>query len=121
MSTSAAAGPEGPGQPGGRTLSTDAGPDAMLYHKGGGRLKFKNPSMLPGDPRHYQEVPLKPIEAVEVPVGLLRKLLASAQHGRNPRVAWSEERQRMDREAMAIRGEMLEEIETQLENLLLGT
>ncbi|MEK7951650.1 hypothetical protein [Luteolibacter soli] len=59
-----------------------------------------------------------PEPAIGVPPGALRRLLASCRHGLNPRVGWSENRPRMDQEAMQIRGEVLGEIEVQLERLL---
>jgi hypothetical protein len=59
-----------------------------------------------------------PEPAIGVPSGALRRMLATCRHGLNPRVAWSENRPRMDQEAMQIRGEMLGEIESQLERLL---
>ena len=59
-----------------------------------------------------------PEPAIGVPPGALRRMLANCRHGLNPRVAWSENRPRMDQEAMQIRGEMLGEIESQLERLL---
>jgi hypothetical protein len=71
-------------------------------------------------PAHDKEQALNPIPepAIGVPPGALRRLLATCRHGLNPRVAWSENRPRMDQEAMQIRGEMLGEIESQLERLL---
>jgi hypothetical protein len=59
-----------------------------------------------------------PEPSIAVPPAALRRLLASCRHGLNPRVSWSENRPRMDQEAMQIRGEMLGEIESQLERLL---
>jgi len=78
----------------------------------------------PQDPEsqsaHDEDEELKPIPepAIGVAPGALRRMLASCRHGLNPRVAWSENRPRMDQEAMQIRGEMLGEIEAQLERLL---
>lgn len=65
-----------------------------------------------------QELNSLPESAIGVPPGALRRMLTSCRHGLNPRVAWSENRPRMDQEAMQIRGEMLGEIESQLERLL---
>jgi hypothetical protein len=64
------------------------------------------------------DLPPIPEPAIGVPPGALRRMLATCRHGLNPRVAWSENRPRMDLEAMQIRGEMLGEIESQLERLL---
>jgi len=57
---------------------------------------------------------------VVVPMPALRRMLASCRQGLSPSVAWSENRPRMDQQAMQIRGEMLGEIESQLERLLAG-
>jgi len=57
---------------------------------------------------------------IPVPAGTLRLILASCRAGITPRIAWSENRPRMDQEAMQIRGEMLGQIEAQLEDLLAG-
>jgi len=59
-----------------------------------------------------------PEPSIGVAPSALRKLLATCRHGLNPRVAWSENRPKMDQEAMQIRGEMLGEIEAQLERIL---
>ncbi|RYD38438.1 MAG: hypothetical protein EOP87_01585 [Verrucomicrobiaceae bacterium] len=59
-----------------------------------------------------------PEPSIGVPPGALRRMLATCRHGLNPRVGWSENRPRMDQEAMQIRGETLGEIESQLERLL---
>ena len=58
---------------------------------------------------HEEDETLQPIAelAIGVAPGALRRMLASCRHGLNPRVAWSENRPRMDQEAMQIRGEML--------------
>lgn len=55
---------------------------------------------------------------IPVPAGTLRLMLAQCRKGLTPRVGWSENRPRMDQEAMQIRGEMLGEIENQIERLL---
>ena len=57
---------------------------------------------------------------ISVPAGTLRFMLAQCRKGLSPRVGWSENRPRMDQEAMLIRGEMLGELETQIERLLAG-
>lgn len=79
-----------------------------------------NPQHPESQLAHEEDEELKPIHelAIGVPPGALRRMLASCRHGLNPRVAWSENRPRMDQEAMQIRGEMLGEIEAQLERLL---
>ena len=64
--------------------------------------------------------PAPPEPSIAVAPAALRKLLGTCRHGLNPRVAWSENRPRMDQEAMQIRGEMLGEIESQLERILSG-
>lgn len=57
-------------------------------------------------------------EPIPVPPGTLRLMLASARRGLTPKIGWSQDRGGMDSEAMDIRGEMLREIEAQLEELL---
>ena len=76
---------------------------------------------LPGpvqDRDQEQDPKPLPEPAIAVPLAALRRMLASCRQGLNPRVAWSENRPRMDQEAMQIRGEMLGEIESRLEGLL---
>ncbi|MCW1926537.1 hypothetical protein OKA05_28555 [Luteolibacter arcticus] len=70
------------------------------------------------EPEQEKESNPEPEPSRLVPLSLLRRMLASCRHGLSPRVAWSENRPRMDHEAMQVRGEMLGEIEAQLEGLL---
>lgn len=77
------------------------------------------PALVEVEERNEEpEVPRMPEPSIGVPPGALRRMLVTCRHGLNPRVGWSENRPRMDQEAMQIRGEMLGEIESQLERLL---
>lgn len=62
-----------------------------------------------------------PEPSIPVATAAMRKLLATARAGLSPRITWSENRTKMDAEAMQVRGEMLGEIESQLERLLSGS
>jgi hypothetical protein len=57
-------------------------------------------------------------DTIPVPVGVLQLILAACRHGLAPKIHWSEDRGRMDRAAMGLRGEALKEIEAQVEELL---
>jgi hypothetical protein len=84
---------------------------------------MNRPQYPESQPAQDEEQDQKPIPepTIGVPPGALRRMLACCRQGLNPRVAWSENRPRMDQEAMQIRGEMLGEIEAQLERMLGGS
>ena len=55
---------------------------------------------------------------IPVPSGTLRLILAHCRDGISPRIHWSESRPEMDQQAMRRRKVALEEIQSQVEELL---